>query len=171
MLELVKAFLDICFLRRAPQDLPASPLLLYLTLVANVFSVFLLSIVSYPLVTSVLTGIVDTLVLVALVVSVLYMQGRGARSVQTITALAGSGSIIGLLAVPPATWWFWAQAAGETPALPVLLVLALVAWGLVIMGHVLRHALSTRWFVGLTVAGIFYWVAVTVREGLFPLPQ
>ena len=34
MLPLAKAFLDIALLRRGPQDLPASPLLLYLSLAA-----------------------------------------------------------------------------------------------------------------------------------------
>ncbi len=170
-MELFKAFLEICFLRRAPQDLPTSRLLLYLTLGANISSVFLLSLGHYSWLTSVFTGITDTVILVALVVSVLHMRGLGARVEQTITALAGSGSIIGFLAVPPTYWWFWAQAGGDSPAMPVLLLLALVAWSLVVMAHVLRHALSTRWFVGLTVAAIFYWVAVTLREGLFPLPQ
>ncbi len=169
-LELLKAFLEICFLRRAPQDLPASPLLLYMALGANLLSVIFLSLGSYTLFTAILTGIVDTMVLVILSVSILYMQGKGVRAVQTITALAGTGALIGFLAVLPTYWWFWARADGNTPALPVLLLLVMVAWSLMVMGHILRHALSVQWIVGLVVAGIFYWVAVTVREGLFQLP-
>ena len=54
--------------------------------------------------------------------------------------------------------------------MPTILLLAVVVWSLVVMGHVLRHALSAPLIIGLVVALIFYWIAVSVQNALFPLP-
>ena len=48
MLRLITIWLDICLLRAGPQDVPASRVLLWLTLIAYLLVSFLLSQPGYP---------------------------------------------------------------------------------------------------------------------------
>ncbi len=170
MLEIIRAFVDICLFRRGPQDLPASSFLLYLTLGAYAGSNFLLALGTYTPVTAVMASLTDAALLAALTLSLLYLHGRGARVLQTLAALAGTGTVLAVLALPPIYWLPVHTAPGEL-SLPSLAVLVLVVWSLAIIGHIIRHALGTRLIVGLMVAMMFYWVAASVQGALFPLAQ
>jgi len=171
LLNLFRAFLDICLFRRGPQDLPGSTFLLYLTLATHTLSGFLLSLASHPAGTAALAGVTATGLLVLLTASLLYTNGLGVRVGQTLSALAGTGTLIGVLALVPTYWVLAAQARNDGLAVPVMILLTLIVWSLVVMGHIIRHALSTRMFVGIVVAVVFYWIAVTVQSALFPLPE
>ncbi len=168
MLEIIRAFIDICLFRRGPQDLPASSFLLYLTLGTYAASNFLLALGRYTPISAAMVSLTDTVMLAVLTLSLLYMQGRAVRVPQTLAALAGTGTVVAVLALPP-VYWLPAQPGQAHLSIAELLVLGLVVWSLVIMGHIIRHALSTRMFVGLLAAMMFYWVAVTVQSALFPL--
>jgi hypothetical protein len=113
--------------------------------------------------------VLDTVLLVTLTGTLLYARGRSARIVQTVTALAGTGAIITLLALPLSGWLRGAdQAAGEG-GFALLLLLILTGWSLAIAGHIFRHALSIPYFVGLVLAGAFYWISISVFRSLFPM--
>ncbi len=169
LLALLHPFWEICLLRRGPQDLPASPFLVYLALGAHAAVVVLQALAVHSPLPALLSGVTDTAVLAALTATLLLAGRLRERIPQTLSALAGSGALIGVLALVPTWWWFFAQQGGSQPGGPWLLLLALVLWSLVVMGHVLRHALSTNLFVGLALAAVFYWFAITVRETLFPV--
>ena len=55
--------------------------------------------------------------------------------------------------------------------LPAFALLGLVIWSLVVTGHVLRRALSAPLIVGVLIAIVFYWVAISVQDALFPLAE
>jgi hypothetical protein len=167
---LLSAFIQVCLLRRAPQDLPASAFLLYLTLGLHALSGTLLALAYQPLPWALGLGAFDTAVLALLTASLLYLSGRAARLQKSLTALAGSGALLGAVALLPTWWWMAAQASGGDLSLPALTMLVLVVWSIVVTGHVLRHSLSAPLPVGLGVAVVFYWVAVTLQDRLFPLP-
>lgn len=169
MPALFKAFLEICLLRRGPSGLPASHFLLWLSLAGYVLSSFALTTPSYPLFTALLASLTDGVVLLGLTLSVLAMQGLTGRLSQTLAALAGSGTLLNLTALPPTVWWISAHnGRGDTGA-PEVLILLLVIWSLAVMAHILREALSTRLMPALVVAGIFYWISVSVQTTLFPI--
>lgn len=163
-------FTDICLLRRGPQDLPASAFLLYLTLIAHAVSGFLLTVGSHPPGTAAMAAVTDTALLALLTLSLLYVNGQGARVRQTLSALAGSDTLIGLLALAPTYWLAKAQAGNNDRTVPDVLLLLLIVWSLVVMGHVIRHALSTHLFVGVVIAVVFYGMVWSVNQALFPLP-
>ena len=96
MLPLVKAFLDIALLRRGPQDLPASPLLLYLALAAVLVSYVLAISPLHLLPQSLMRAVVDIGFIAAFVYLLLSVAGRRVRFAQTITALFGAGAVLGV---------------------------------------------------------------------------
>ena len=166
---LINPFIQICLLRQGPQDLPTSGILLALALTAHTLMSVVLSRVSLDTLRALLSGILDTVLLVVLTGSLLLVQRRIARVTQTVTALAGTGAIITFLALPLSGWLHGAdQAAGEG-GFALLLLLILTGWSLAVSGHIFRHALSVPYFVGLVLAVVFYWISISVFRALFPM--
>ena len=169
LLALIRPFVDICLLRTGPQDLPASSTLLGLTLAAYTLSNLVGGIVSFGVKDAVAASLLDTGLLVALTASVLCAHRLRARVVQTLTALAGCGTLLMLIAIP-LSWVQLSTGPDNQLGLASLMFLALWVWNLVVFGHILRHALSAPLFVGLIVAGIFFAVFYMTFFQLFP-PQ
>ncbi len=169
MRALIKPFLEICLLRRGPQQLPASGLLLALALAAHALSSAALSSYQLGAGRALLAGITETALLAVLTGSLLATHRLAARVVQTLTALAGTGALIGVAALPLYGWLARAApGAAGGPGLATLLLLGLLAWSLVVAGHILRHALSASLFLGMVIAVVFYWVSINVLNALFP---
>lgn len=144
---LLRAFLGICSLRLAPQDLPPSSALLALT----TFSYFSLSAIGYGLQTSIahplFKAALEIAVLFAATFLLLFMMSYGRRLLQTLTALMGCGTIItaaGLMSI---------MVARALPqALGLALFSAIILVNLLVTAHILRHAVSTWFMVGLLFA-------------------
>ena len=148
MNPLIKVFVDICLLRAAPQRLPASRFLLGLVLLMHWSLGVAFAVLSVPLAESLLTSMIGTLLLLAVVYGLLTAHHVPQRLYQTATALAGSEVLLGVLALPLSLWIVYAQGDRTVPA---LLSLVLIGWGIVVAAHILRHALN----VGQLLAFVF----------------
>lgn len=139
MEKLLKVFVDICLLRKGPQDLPASLFLLGVVVAAHwglgvVFSLFTL-----PPFHALLGGLIGTLLLLGVVQGLLALHRKQPRLLQTATALAGAEVLLGLVALPFSAWVFWGESDRLVPSLISLLI---IVWSVVVASHILRHALS-----------------------------
>jgi hypothetical protein len=168
MLLLIRAWLDICLLRRTPQELPVSGYLLGIALCCYGLVSVLVSVQSLTLSSSVLLAAVDLGLLVVFTGSLLYLQSKAARINQTLSALAGSGSIMGLIALPllliigPGT-------ADEPIATPLAsLWLLLLLWNLIVMAHIFRNALSSSFAFGFGISLLYALLSMQVIAALFP---
>ncbi len=81
----------------------------------------------------------------------------------TLALHALSGFVLALAYQPPLA--AFALGVADTA------LLGLVIWSLVVTGHVLRRALSAPLIVGVLIAIVFYWVAISVQDALFPLAE
>lgn len=169
LFAIVKPFFDLCLLRLRPQDLPESTALLGLVLIGHTLTAVLLSNVALPFGDALMAGMVDTLLLAAMTTSVLYLQRLQSRLKQTLTALAGTGALIGVVALPLSNWLHAAHQANGDAGAPALLLLLLIGWSLTVAGHILRHALSTVFIMGLVLAMVFYWITINILNGIFPV--
>ena len=100
MLQLIRTWFDICLLRTGPQDLPASGFLLGLSLACYVLVSFLVASPSSGFIVAVQLAALDVGMLIVFVTSLLYLQSKTGRIGQTLSAMAGSGSLMGLFALP-----------------------------------------------------------------------
>ena len=165
---LIHPFIRICMLRMRPQDLPTSSTLLAVVLVTHTLVGVCVAAVDLRFGPALVAGVTDTALMCGLTTALLMLCKLRARAVQTLTALAGAGTVIGFLAFPISLWLHDAEAAREpSPALMVVL-LAVLAWSLAVSGHILRHALSAPFYVGLLVSVGFYWISVRILHGFFP---
>ena len=113
-------------------------------------------------------ALLESLFEVVLMLTVLYFglkfHGSLARFQQAATALMGSGFLLGLLALPLVAWSHHSESSEAG-----LLLLVLIIWSLVVMGHILRHTFETRFNLGLGIAVLYTLVSWNLTFMLFPV--
>jgi hypothetical protein len=165
--SLILFFWQMCLLRRAPQDLPASINLLGLLGALNVL-VGAVGTVDYfggpgrALTASVL----DTALVSALVYATLAFARHRPRFVQTLTAVFGVGSLFGAALLPVQ----WLAAGSGLMLLFGLVNLVVLGWIHVVLGHVLRHALEMDLWAGIAIAVGYTVIGLTVVNTYLPPP-
>lgn len=167
---LIRAFFELCRLRLRPQDLPASAELLIVATAAYGLSSAGLTLISQSVPVSLMAGAVDSLMLLALTYAVLLLRRVPGRWLQTSIAMAGTGALLTILAAPLYMWLAHvggAQGGGPSPAIS-LLILVIIVWNVVVMGHILRHALSFPLPGGILVSMGYVWVINATIAALLP---
>ncbi len=161
----------ICRLRLGPQDLPASFSFMIFTLLIYTVVNGLISLVqNTSLETAMLAGFAETILSILLTSSLLYITRHPSRIMQTMTAVASTGSVIGLIAIPLIIWYQW-QIKEHIIGISFVLLLALIVWSLMVHAHILRHALTVSFFTGLTIALIMSFLTYSILSTLFPFSE
>ncbi len=155
---------DLCRLRAGPQDLPYSPRLLVLLLV----SALALDGVTGALLGDAEDALAHSLLGIAVVFGLtwftLQLRGHPARFVQSASALAGAGIAISLAQLPVA---LLIELPTDAAALAALahdplqvalrwLLLATLAWQVLVNAHILQHAAGIR--RGFAVVLVISWL-------------
>ena len=147
LLAMLRAFVGICTFQLAPQDIPRSSALLTVTTLGNMSLSMIIYGLESPFGHALLKAMVETVVLFAATFTLLFLLSYGRRLVQTLTALMGCGAILGGVALLTMVL---------APALPPELGLAILRvnflLNLLVIAHILRHALSTWFLAGLLFA-------------------
>jgi hypothetical protein len=169
MSRLILIWLDICLLRAGPQELPASRELLGLSMASYTLASFLLSLPGYPLVAAGQLALMDAGLVVVFAATALYLTGKMARLTQTLTALLGTGTLLGLIALPVIQLLASGQEAGQPSLLGGMLWLLLFGWNLLVVAHIVRHALSVNFLVATGIAILYTLVAMQIINAVFPM--
>jgi hypothetical protein len=165
MKTLLNHFVDLCLLRKGPQDMPFSSLLLVATGLLNVLvGVLMIVDVRNGVAGALGESLFDTGLMLTVLYFALQSQNRRARFVQAATALMGSGLLLGLLALPLISWSRNAD-SGEAG----LLLLALIIWSMVVMGHILRHTFEVGLGIGIGLAFAYTLLSWNLTLILFPV--
>jgi cytochrome b len=162
------SWLQQCLLRRAPQDDPLSYSALQWSIVAYVLMDLLQARASSDWPASLGLTTRDTLVLVLFAWTVLLLMKKSARLVQTLTALAGTGTVLGIVGLPLILQAAQTQAEDGPAGILVLAWLLMLVWSIAVQANIFRHALSTAYGSGLLLAGLHTVLIVTLVETLFP---
>jgi hypothetical protein len=159
MIALFNLFLDICLLRKGPQDVPASMAMTKMCLLVYGLSGLLVLLTKASLPVALLQILLDMVLLGGLLYLGLTLSRHRNRFEQTLSALTGTGSLIGLLTFPLAIWIDHQQPDGDI-ALPSTLVFVLMVWSIAVIAHILRHTFETSiWLGALYALGytFLYW--------------
>ena len=165
MITLLKLFIDICRFQANPQDLPSSYLLKYVAITSYAAVALASALLSQSLAYALLSVFIDVAMLLGLAYAGLWVRSLSGRTTQTITALSGSGTIIGIVGYPILAWI--QVTANSPPVLASLLLLALVIWNVAVIGHILRHALSLPLWVGMGISVFYVYTSIRVMSALF----
>lgn len=168
MQALITFFVELCLLRRPPQDLPASEILFGILLMADLLVGMLVGITAgLTWGISFLQGLVEVLLMLSALYVALTQLKLRERFVQSGTALLGSGVLLGLVALIPLSVNPTGSQETDLAAVGAVFLLALVVWGIVVTGHILRHSFGITLGQGAAIAVVFEIIAVTLVTSLF----
>lgn len=146
MTALLKYFVELCLLRKGPQDAPVSQSLLILTGTALVATAVITDQLHEDMLGKLSFAVIQVAMLTAVVWAILSIARHGERVMQTLIAMYGSGALIQLL-----MWPFRARLDPtiedpeqlQAEQLPLIAVLIFGIWSFIIMIHIYRNALDT----------------------------
>jgi hypothetical protein len=166
MRQLLRFWLDLCLLRVPPQHLPASPWLLGFSLGCYLLLSVLASTISSGFVTGMQIALLDTVMLSVFAVALLYLLSKPQRILQTLSALAGAGTMLGI----PAVALSLVVVSGIGPGAESMswLWLLLLFWNLLVTAHIIRHAMSSSLALGVAVSLLYILVSTQVMVTSFP---
>lgn len=158
--HLLNYFVDLCLLRKGPQDAPFSPALLLLTYLLNIVAGTLLVEDAHRApIEALLQSTLDSTLLLALLYPILHLQRRQQRFTQMSIALFGSSILLSLVALPlidPA------NLDSELADPIALMFILLIFWNLLVMGHILRHGFGVTLAFGFVLAISYNLLSYTV---------
>lgn len=171
MSQLVRLFVQIALLRRGPQDVPASPLLLALTVAGYFLVNFAVSTILPPFAGPWVAHLcIDVVFMFVWYAALMYLVRRPERFLQTTTAVYGFQAVLSPLLVS-AVWLtrrFEQDSVWQFPA--TLISLALLIWIVVANSHIIKAALE--WTMPPSVALVILQTLAgnLLVLALFPIP-
>lgn len=164
---LLRTFVDIIRLRKGPEHVPDSTLVLVVALI--LFTVAM--IVSDALVESSGTGVVLTSVFVSFGGYVLYWMvllatGFPHRLLPTVSCIMACGSLLTIAMV--VAFVILAPLLGREAA--ALIAWLVLIWSVPVKGHIIARAIERHWYVGITIALVIYLVQRLAYDALTTAP-
>jgi len=172
MIVLVQAFLNIALRKQGPEDLPASSLLLALTLLIS-------TLIQIPLTWLVFRDsdfvakmlILDISLLLGCLWLLLRLTGYLSRYRQTLTALLGTSALLSVFSIPFVFWNASVAESAPKPIIPSAFILVIVIWSIVVDSHILSRALSKPFAVGLMITLAYFFLHTQLLVELMPVAQ
>lgn len=143
-MNIVLSYIDLCLFKAGPADIPASRWLLRLTLVAYFIIGTVIGLIDNSLKISIVSSLADTVAMVAGLWLMLNFRGRLNRYQQSLTALAGAGSCIGIVGIPIMLLFSHVDVKDQMTSYVMLLMIALMFWSLMVIAHILRNSLDIK---------------------------
>lgn len=167
LLTLSRPFFEICCFSRGPQDLPASRTLLVLAIAGYLLAnAALFSLTELPG-AALAAAAAETGLMALFIYPAVALRGVPGRWLQTTTAMAGTGVLFSIAAIPLVAGKL-PERSGAVAEILDLCVVLLVAWNVAVTAHIFRHALSASFVVGLLVAILYFWAVALAMIGLLP---
>jgi hypothetical protein len=174
MPQLARMIVDMCRLRRGPQDLPYSPnLLLALIVVGTGLDLFAGEAQGDSGSSALARSLLSSAIVLGLCWGALAIRDLRARYVQTATALMACGLLFSLLQTPLALLAGPPDAHASLTGLQGLvswIALTLFVWEIGVNAHIMRHAMESSFTFALLL--VVSWVIVywALAGAVFPQP-
>lgn len=149
MLPLIRTLFDIAIMRKGPEAIPGSWLLLGMSLALWLFSSLSgLALIARFDETDFFQGLLSGMAGIVCYAVVVVMSGYSARLLQTVTALIGCGALIFLTFV--AEFVLFTPFVGER--LTGLIANLILLWSVPVEGHIIARAIDRHWYIGFLIA-------------------
>jgi len=163
MLVMLQFYVQLCFLKAAPQDAPYSKALFYFGLMSYYLVGVIITSLSQTIVVAVIMSAIQVGLLVFLTNLLLWIRKTPERYEQTMSGLTLTGAIIGLAALPVMA--LLTGVGVDDQSIASFLWVMLVAWETIVIAHIFRHSLEISFLGGLGISLIYMYLsfAVTLR--------
>ncbi len=170
MLRLLSLFAELLRLRVGPQALPASDRVVVVSVAALVGASLLAVQRLYPPGLAASRVGLDLLIEVAFFAGVLYWARHPERFRQTFAAACGTSALLVLLTWPLLDIVVERSREDSLHGLAVLALLGIYVWHVVVIGHILRHALDVRLRRGIALAVVLVLGSGLIGDAVLPPP-
>lgn len=167
----LRLYFNLLLLRAGPQDIPYSRSLTWLTLMLA----FLVSLTGGALIYSpsrnLVLNLLDMALLLLFLDLILRVTGKHSRFMQTVAAVCGAETLLQLLGLP--SYWLITgdrQEAYTDPAVMLALwySLLLLVYSILVLTHIVRHALSTNILNAVLVTLAYSIASVMLIDAVVP---
>lgn len=156
---LLRTFLEIIALRKGPDQVPSSSLLLLvsvaLMLLASVCGITLIPELGRR---DLALGLAGSTLVIVVYAGVLVVTGFARRMVRALTCVIGCGALLTMLSV--AEFVLFRPFVGQNLAGSLALLISF--WSIPVEGHIVSRTIGQHWFTGIAIA-----VAATVLQFIF----
>lgn len=164
MFELIKLITAICFWQKSPKDIPYSLTIWRLFALNDVLISFLvLNMRSYWLY-ALAQAVFGVLLISSFAWLTLFINGKSSRLCQTSCALLGSDALISFCALPAIA----TMTLGQGGLLVLLVMSSIIIWQWLVIGHIMREALTQNLGFSLGLAFLYVLSAYILTALLFP---
>jgi hypothetical protein len=148
-----KAFIDVFLLRRGPDDLPKSSLLLAMAIgLAIVVNFLFYAVVESELETDLFLELATELVKIASYVIILLVFGLFSRIMQTMTAIIACNAILGLVL----TVILMLSQPFQNMELDAAFAWLITFWLILVEGHIISRAVQLHRDTGIAIAVVIF---------------
>ena len=167
MLPLIRTLFDIALMRKGPEDIPRSRVIILMTLLLWIFSsLAALSLIEQIDETDFFLGFFNATIGILCYTALVVTSGRSERLMQTISAIIGCGALISLAFV--VVYAVFLPLLGKTPTAVVASLLLL--WSVPVEGHIIARAIDRHWYIGLLFAIAVFVLQYVVQLVLTSAP-
>lgn len=165
MLLLLRTLYDITLLRKGPEDIPCSWLLLAATVALWLFAaVVTLVLIDYFTRTDFAIAVLSAVIGVGCYTGVLSLTGYGRRFLQTASAIIGCGALISIASVAGIVL-FTPFLGNQLASIGAMIVLF---WSVPVKGHIIARAIDRHWYAGIVIATAVFILQVAVTAAITP---
>ncbi|HAZ41343.1 MAG TPA: hypothetical protein DCY52_03650 [Methylococcaceae bacterium] len=160
MMVLWRLFLDIVLFKKGPQDVPDSPVLFALVLLADVVISTVVGALEGDVSGALVQAFVASVLLLAFVALILLLTSHRERFQKTATAVLGCDALMTLAALPVSLLSDVLSGLG-------LLIMGILFWNLLVFAHILKHALGIGYALSVALALIFTLTSLDLMARIF----
>ncbi len=150
MSAVIKLFIDICLLRKGPEDVPYSEILLGLLLALSIIISILVGIMTKTMQFAVISTIAE--LFFSFVFIKLLLSKKPERFLQTFVALLGASTLLNLIYAPAVYIFLMNENNKNIQTLVSLLTVALLVWSIAVYGHIFSRALQSPMVYGVAIS-------------------
>lgn len=167
LLPLLKTLFDITLLRKGPESIPRSIVMLAMTLVLWLFSALAaLAMIDRFDETDFFLGLFSGVIGVMCYVGIVVISGKSGRLLQTIAAIIGCGALITLAFV--AEYVLLTPFLGDVSA--GLIATLILFWSVPVEGHIIARTIDRHWYIGIILAVAVFSLQYVVNRLVMSAP-
>ena len=168
LIGLYRSFFGILCLKKKPQDIASNKKTLVRVLIIYFIVSFFSAYINLSQSVALPFALLDLFILLVFLYICLFICGFINRWHQSVMALAGTGTILGVMAIP-LLYAFdeFKDSTGISALISVLLTLLLI-WYLIVNAHIFRHAFSILFIGGLVISVLYYLLTNALVLVLLP---
>lgn len=161
MLPFLKTLFDIALMRKGPQHIPRSVVMLLMAVLLWVFArLATLALIRGSNEQIFVVEFFSAFIAICIYAVVVVLAGKNERLLQTITAIVGVSAVMRVVYLIANT--LLAPFLGAS--FMTLVVIATIVWSISVKGHIVANAIERHWYAGLAVA-----LVVTITQIAFEL--